>query len=142
MKTNWYMNPKLWTLAFMVLFGVLLLAAGVLTMGQEPTHTPANPPAAAGNSGKVAAGPAKAQAPDLPAVPLTPDEAKDLMIDQLKREKLELEIDRLTRQISDARTAQTKDSQALFDRLASAHKLDPEKYRLDPTKKAFVPLQK
>ena len=31
MKHEWLMNSKLWTLAWMVLFAVLLLASGVLT---------------------------------------------------------------------------------------------------------------
>ena len=38
MKHEWLMNSKLWTLAWMVLFAVLLLASGVLTLGQEPHH--------------------------------------------------------------------------------------------------------
>ena len=138
MKHEWLMNSKLWTLAWMVLFAVLLLASGVLTLGQEPHHDGAS--AVGGKVEKPADSGAKPKAAELPAVPLTADEAKDVEIDQLKKQKLELEIDRLTRQIADARQAQSKETQSLTERLLAAHSLDAAKYRLDPGSKAFVPI--
>ena len=74
------------------------------------------------------------------SIPLTPDEEKDILIDQLKTDKLQLQIDKLQSQVNDASQKRARETARTLPPLAKAHDVDLTKYRLDPQVKAFVPI--
>ena len=84
--------------------------------------------------------PGQQKAAEVKSIPLTPDEDKDILIDQLQSDKLQLQIDKLQSQVNDASQKRARETQELYTRIAKAHDVDLTKYRLDPQIKAFVPI--
>lgn len=92
-------------------------------------------PAQTAGQGKPSAAPAPAQ----PApVGLSEEEAKDVEINALKSQMLEMQIQDAETKMWQARQQIQKDLYELTARLAKAHNVDLNVYRLDSHLKAFV----
>ena len=76
--------------------------------------------------------------PDEVALKLTSDEGKDALILQQNSQILELQIEKLQTQVTQARQKASNDLREFTEKTARAHGLDPDKYRLDINAKAFV----
>ena len=74
------------------------------------------------------------------SVLLTHEEGLEIELNSEKMNNLNLQAERIERQISEARKGLSQDRDDLTAKFAKAHGLDPAKYRLDPQAKAFLPV--
>ena len=130
MKLRNEQKVRLW-LVFSLVF---LWGAVDVNMVCQTAKTSA--PAQTAGQGKPAAAPSPAQ----PApVALSEDEAKDVEINALKMQMLDMQIRDAETKMWQARQQIQKDLDDLTNRLAKAHSVDLSAYRLDSQAKAFVP---
>lgn len=103
--------------------------SGVGLFGQEGKNAAPAPAQAVGQQKPVVA----------PLVPLTDEESKDVEINALKMQMLDMQIRDAETKMWQARQQIQKDLDDLTNRLAKAHSVDLSAYRLDSQAKAFVP---
>ena len=124
-----------------VLAGILIAAAILLTATRDIgfAQSKATPDShlAPGAMAKV---PAPAAKPPAGMIPLTEPEKKDLEINQLEIQNLDMKIDQLRNQIMTAKAKLAQDTANLTAQFAKTHSVDMTKFRLDVASQAFVPI--